>query len=98
MEHLVFLSALALKQNAPHIADQLCSVYWPAAHESIASIRLLALLQMRKFTDFLQILRSIMLVFDNNQVPKNEVISDEVVKIDIFLYSNVYSVEYIFLF
>lgn len=81
---MVFLSALALKQNAQHIADQLCSTYWPSKHEAIASIRLLALLQMRKFTDFLQILRSIMLVFDDNQVPKNEVISDEVVKIVIF--------------
>lgn len=81
---MVFLSALALKQNAPHIAEQLSSTYWPSAHESIASIRLLALIQMRKFTEFLKILRSIMLVYDDNQVTKNEVISDEVVKIHIF--------------
>lgn len=78
-DHLVFLSALALNQNAPNIAEHLLSMLWPTAHEAITSLRLLSGLQMRKFVEVLRILRSPVLVYDNNKAPKEEIISNEVV-------------------
>lgn len=78
-DHLVFLSALALNQNAPNIAEHLLSMLWPTAHEAITSLRLLSALQMRKFVEVLRILRSPVLVYDNNKAPKEETISNEVV-------------------
>lgn len=78
-DHLVFLSALANDQNAPNVANELIQTLWPTAHQAIPSIRLSALMQMRKFLDSLQLLRSILVVFDNNRIPKEQVIALEVV-------------------
>lgn len=78
-DHLIYFSALALNQNAPNLTYGLLSTLWPKAHEAIASLRLIALIQMRKFEDSLQMMRSILLVFDNNRAPKSEVIALEVV-------------------
>lgn len=83
-DHLVFLSALAIDQNAPNVANELLQTLWPTAHQAIPSLRLHALLQMRKFLDSLQILRSILVVFDNNQSSKNEMIALEIVRISMF--------------
>lgn len=78
-EHLIFLSALANDQSAPNVANELLQTLWPTAHQAIPSLRLNALMQMRKFLQALQILRSILVVFDNNQSSKNEVIALDVV-------------------
>lgn len=67
------------------MANELLQTLWPTAHQAIPSLRLNALMQMRKFLESLQILRSILVVFDNNRNPKNEVIALEVVsRIEIF--------------
>lgn len=75
----MFLSALALNQNAPNMANKYLTTLWPTAHEAIASLKLNALLQMRRFADSLQMLRSILVVFDNQRTPKAEVIAQDVV-------------------
>lgn len=79
-DHLVFLSALALNQNAPHIAEQLLPTLWPSAHEAIPSLRVIALIRMQKFVDALQILRSVLVVYDDSRTQKNDVISREAVR------------------
>ncbi|XP_031634542.1 pentatricopeptide repeat-containing protein 2, mitochondrial-like [Contarinia nasturtii] len=78
--HCIFLSALALNQNAPHLTNQFLSTLWPSAHEAIISLRLLAFLKMHKFVDVLQFLRSILLIYDNNKTPKTDVISNEAIE------------------
>lgn len=78
-DHLIFLSALALNQNAPDATIRYLSVLWPTSHVAIHSLRLSALLQMHRFLDLIQMLRSILVQFDNNQVEKTEVISSDVV-------------------
>lgn len=80
-EHLPFLSALALNQATPHIADKLLLSLWPIAHASVPSLRLIAMLQMNKFIEALQLLRSILVVCDSNRSPKTEVISIEAVRL-----------------
>lgn len=77
---MVFLSALALNQSAPHIAEQLLLTLWPTAHEAIPSLRVIALIHMQKFVDALQVLRSLMVVYDENRTQKNDVISSEAVR------------------
>lgn len=61
------------------MTNELLQTLWPSAHQAIPSLRLNALMQMRKFLQALQILRSILVVFDNNQSSKNEVIALDVV-------------------
>lgn len=79
-DHLIFLSALAIDQGAPHVAIEILNTQlWPTAHQAIPSLRLNALMQMQKFLDALQIMRTILVVFDNNRSPKNEVIAIDVV-------------------
>lgn len=63
------------------MATKYLSTVWPTAHLAIASLRLNALLQMRRFGDSLQMLRSILVVFDNGRAPKLEVIALDVVSI-----------------
>lgn len=78
-DHLVFLSALAINQNAPHIADELLLTLWPTAHEAIPTLRLLALIRMQKFTNAIQLLRALMIVYDENRIKKTEIVSYEAV-------------------
>lgn len=78
-EHLIFLSALAIDENAPNVAIELLQQLWPTAHPAIPSLRLNALLHMRKFLESIQMLRSILVVFDNNRSQKDEVIAVDVV-------------------
>lgn len=72
---------MALNQNAPNEASKYLSTLWPTAHEAVASLRLNALLKMHRYVDALQMLRSILVVFDNNRCPKCQVIAREVVSI-----------------
>lgn len=83
-DHLVFLSALALNQNAPHITDELLLTLWPTAHEAIPTLRFLALIRMQKFTNALQLLRALMIAYDDNRTEKTEIVSYEAVS-DTFL-------------
>lgn len=80
-DHLIFLSALALHQNAPDLATKYLSYLWPTTHVAINSLRISALLRMRRFVDSLQIIRSILMACDNNQTPKADVIAFDVVNI-----------------
>lgn len=85
-EHLTFLSALALNQSAPHVAEKLLLALWPISHISIPSLRLIAYIQMHKFIDALQLFRSILVVFDYNRSPKTEVFSNEAVRGQSFIH------------
>lgn len=81
-DHLIFLSALALRQNAAHIAEQLLSTLWPTAHKAIPSLRIMAMLEMRKFVEVLRIMQSIstVMVYDEKKTAKKEIICSEVVR------------------
>lgn len=92
-EHLIFLSALAIDQNAPNVANELLQQLWSTAHQAIPSLRLNALMQMRKFLDALQMLRSILVVFDNNRSQKDELIALEVVSTNTHTQKNVHFIE-----
>lgn len=78
-DHLVFLSALALNQNASNIADELLLTLWPTSHEAIPTLRLLALIRMQKFTNAIKLLRTLMTVYDDNRIKKTEIVSYEAV-------------------
>lgn len=80
-DHLIFLSALALNQNAADVATKYLSTLWPTTHMAISSLRISALLQMHRFVDLLHILRSILVTFDDKQTPKTDVIASDVVRI-----------------
>ncbi|XP_055315923.1 uncharacterized protein LOC129575838 [Sitodiplosis mosellana] len=78
-DHLVFLSALALNQNNPHIAEEQLLTLWPSAHQAIPTLRLIALIRMHKFVDALQVLRSLLLVYDESRTEKDDVVSSEAI-------------------
>lgn len=80
-DHCIFFSALAINQNDPELSNQILSKLWPTSHEAIPTLRLLTLLQMYKFVDALKLLRSILLIYDNNVMPKSDFISNEAVRL-----------------
>lgn len=81
LDHLIFLAALALNQNAPQLTNQILYTLWQTSHEAIPSLRLISLIQMHQFTEALQLMRSHLMVYDNNRAPKSVVFSAEIVSI-----------------
>lgn len=58
---MIFLAALALNQNAPDLIEEYLAQLWSNSHVAIPNLRFKAALDMKRLTNALQILRSILL-------------------------------------
>lgn len=62
-DYLIYLAALALKQQVPHIAQQYLSETWPIQRSAIPNLRLKAALQSGQPADAIDVLTSALDVY-----------------------------------
>lgn len=60
------MAALALNQNAPDLTEKYLSELWTNCHIAIPNLRFKAALDMQRFTNALQILRSVLISPDGS--------------------------------